>query len=187
MREEEFNQEYLRFAEGKHVKFGTHVHIMHVESGYFFEIMHQNITESSFLLRLSKSPSRSCVFLMESIHKLRSHNSRVQVTDDIIIYHEKSEMYLNIEPIDEGKSNLARFQNKNLKEEKSVYEFDLSSLHQPQKFQVTLRSTESFFRVQCVRKWNTKDSSMIYSNTLVRVNFPSFDAYMCADHVYEVR
>ena len=175
----------MKFALGKNVKFGTHVHIMHVESGYFFDIMQHNINESSFQLRLAKLPSRSSVFLFESIHKLRSHNSRVQLTDEIVIFHEKSEMYLNLEPSDD-KNNLGFGRGSYLSEERSVYEYDLSTLNQDQKLQVVLRSTDTFWKLHCVKKWNASSGNLLFSNTLVRVNFPSFDTYMCADYVYEV-
>lgn len=185
-REEVFNKDFLKFTKGKPVKFGTHVHLIHAESGYFCDVLQNNDGENHYQVKLSKYPSQSGVFIFESVHKMRSSYAGIQLADNIKIYHEKTRMFLCLEPIKET-NKLGIQKNTVLAaiEDSTVLDYDLSNLVHSNLLTVALQSSEDYWNMELIRNSYDEPTKMITTNTLVRIQYPTFDSYLAADFAYE--
>lgn len=165
------------------VTFGTHVHIVHAESGYYFDVVQDNSGENHYQVRLSEYPSRSSVFMFESVHKLVSNNGGIQISDNVKIYHEKTRMHLCLEPIRKALEKAGL--QKSGQEDTTVLDYDLSNLSKPNLLAVALQSSDEYWNIELVRNLETGLEKTILTNNLVRIHFPTYDTYLSADYAYE--
>lgn len=187
LREESFNKDFLKFTKGKPVKFGTHVHLVHAESGYYCDIVQNDDGENHYQVKLSKYPSQSAVFIFESVHKMRSSYAGIQLTDNIKIYHEKTRMFLCLELMKDAASRITSQKGGVLAtaEDTTVLDYDLSNLMQTNMLTVSLQAGEEYWNMELIRNSFDQAEKMVTTNTLVRVHFPTFDSYLASDFPYE--
>jgi hypothetical protein len=173
---------------GKPIKFGTHVHLIHAESGYYCDVLQYNDGENHYQVQLSKTPSRSTVFIFESVHKLRSNYTGIQLSDNFKLFHEKTRMYLCLEPIKDkmnkatGAKTLSQI---NFQEDSTVLDYDLTKITQGSVLAAALQSTEEYWNLLLVKNSMDSFGKIILTNNLVRIYYPTFDTYLCADFSYE--
>lgn len=164
------------------------MHLIHAESGYFCDVLQYNDGENHYQVQLSKIPSRSTVFIFESVHKLRANYTGIQLSDNFKLFHEKTRMYLCLEPIKDkankttGAKSLSQF---NYQEETTVLEYDLNKLTQGSILAAALQSTEEYWNLYLVKNATDDIGRIILTDTLVRIYYPTFDTYLCADFSYE--
>lgn len=185
LKEEEFNQEHLKSTEGQPVRFDVPLHIVHVESGQYWDVLHFNNSENHFQVRLTKTITWSSIFYFQSIHKMRNGSPIVQITDQIKIFHEKSRMFVSLEAIIDKTGRLGLPHNHSAGEERTIFDYDLACLTPEHKYQVALMTSPDAWSVSLKKKYDFNEGNLVLTNTLVRIHFPNYDSYLCADHPYE--
>lgn len=136
--------------------------------------------ENKCRIKLTKNPTHSSVFTFQSIHKTRGGSSVIQVRDQFKLMHENSKTFLGISEVS----------NRNTKnDDRTVFEYDLTNLYPDDTLQVSLGSQPELWMMSCLEKWNSNKSASkaVCSNQLVRIYFPNYDTYFCADYSYEVQ
>lgn len=180
LEEETHNKELLSKSLGTPVEYGKYVYLMHSESGYFCSVVYSMNNENKCRIKLTKNPTHSSVFTFQSIHKTRGGSNVIQVRDQFKLMHENSKTYLAISEVS----------NRNTKnDDRTVFEYDLTNLYPDDTLQVSLGSQPKLWMMNCLEKWNSNKSSskVVCSNQLVRIYFPNYDTYFCADYSYEVQ
>lgn len=73
----------------------------------------------------------------------------------------------------------------NFQEDSTVLDYDLTKITQGSVLAAALQSTEEYWNLLLVKNSMDSFGKIILTNNLVRIYYPTFDTYLCADFSYE--